>query len=99
MAVSGKVFIITCLTNHIYLVDYLFGIGFDWKSIINSFKACVRYFLSIFYFSPSDSPLKTMKNVYFISRARFVLEIFKVLFFRLLLFFSLSAIALEVDWR
>ena len=29
------------------------------------FKACVRYFLSIFYSSPSDSPSKTMKNVYF----------------------------------
>ena len=31
------------------------------------FKACVRYFLSNFYFSPNDSPSKTMKNVlYFI---------------------------------
>ena len=31
------------------------------------FKACVCYFLSNFYFfSPNDSPSKTMKNVYFI---------------------------------
>ena len=30
-------------------------------------KACARYFLSNFYFSANDSPLKTMKNVlYFI---------------------------------
>ena len=28
------------------------------------FRACVCYFLSNFYFSPSDSPLKTMKNVF-----------------------------------
>ena len=30
-----------------------------------NFKACVRYFLSNFYFSPNDSPLKTMKNVFY----------------------------------
>ena len=29
------------------------------------FKACVRYFLSNFYFSPNDSPLKTTKNVFY----------------------------------
>ena len=29
-------------------------------------KACVCYFLSNFYFSPNNSPSKTMKNVYFI---------------------------------
>ena len=64
------------------------------------FKACVRYFLSNFYFSPNDSPSKTMKNVfYFIEKALFVLEIFKFLYFRLPLFFTLSAIALEVDPR
>ena len=27
-------------------------------------KACVRYFLSVFYFSPNNSPSKTMKNVF-----------------------------------
>ena len=26
---------------------------------------CVRYFLSNFYFSPNDSPSKTMKNVFY----------------------------------
>ena len=30
-----------------------------------TFKACVRYFLSNFYFSPNDSPSKTMKNVFY----------------------------------
>ena len=29
-----------------------------------SFKACVRYFLSKFYFSPNDGPSKTMKNIF-----------------------------------
>ena len=28
-------------------------------------KACVRYFLSIFYFSLNDSPSKIMKNVFY----------------------------------
>ena len=52
------------------------------------FKACVRYFLLNFYFSPNDNPSKTMKNVfYFIKKALFVLNILKFLYFRLLLFF------------
>ena len=29
-------------------------------------KACVRYFLSNFYFSLNDSTLKTMKNVFYL---------------------------------
>ena len=29
------------------------------------YKACVHYFLSNFYFSPNDSPLETMKNVFY----------------------------------
>ena len=63
-------------------------------------KARVRYFLTNFYLSPNDSPSKTMKGVfYFIQRALFVLEIFKFLYFHLPLFFSLSAIALELDPR
>ena len=41
-----------------------------------------------------------MKNVfYFILKALFVLEIFKFLYIRLPLFFSLSAIASAVDLR
>ena len=28
-------------------------------------KACVRYFLTYFYFSPNDSPSKTMKDVFY----------------------------------
>ena len=63
-------------------------------------KACVHYFLSNFYFSPNDSPSKTMKNVfYFIEKALFVLKIFKFLYFPLPLFFPLSVIVLEVDQR
>ena len=74
-------------------------ITFDINLNLN-IKACVRYFLSNFYFSQNDSPSKTMKNVfYFIEKALFVLEILKFLQFRLPLFFTLSAIALEVDPR
>ena len=41
-------------------------------------KACFHYFLLNFYFSPNDSPLKIMKNIfYFIQKALFLLEIFK----------------------
>ena len=61
-------------------------------------KACVRYFLTYFYLSPNGSPSKTMNDIfYFIYKALLVLEIFKFLFFHLPLFFSLSAIALELD--
>ena len=38
-----------------------------WKLTMRILKACVRYFWSNFYFSPNDSPPKTVKNVlYFI---------------------------------
>ena len=29
------------------------------------FKACVRHFLLNFYFSPKESPLKTMKSAFY----------------------------------
>ena len=32
------------------------------------FKACVRYFLSNFYFSPNDNPSKTMKMLFISSK-------------------------------
>ena len=63
-------------------------------------KLVSAIFLSSFHFTPNDSPLKIMKNVfYFIQKAPFVLEIFKFLYFHLPLFSPLSAIALEVDRR
>ena len=62
-------------------------------------KACLHYFLPNFYFSPNDSPSKTMKKFFFHLKALFVLEIFKFLYFRLPFFFSLSVIAVEVDLR
>ena len=34
-------------------------------------KACVRYFLSIFCFSPNDSPSETVKNVFISSKKLF----------------------------
>ena len=45
-------------------------------------KLVSAIFYKIFSFSPNDSPLKTMKNVfYFMKEALFVLEIFKFLLF------------------
>ena len=71
-----------------------------WVFLKQIIKACVRYFLSNFYFSRNNSPSKTTKNVfYFIEKTLFILEIFKFLYFHLPLFFTLSAIALEVDPR
>ena len=70
------------------------------KSCEPELSSLCPLFLSNFYFSLNDSPSKTMKNVfYFIEKALFVLEIFKFLYFCLPLFFSISAIALEVDPR
>ena len=55
------------------------------------FTACACYFLTNFYLSPNDSPLKTVTDVfYFIEKALFVLEIFDFLCFHLVLFFSVS---------
>ena len=34
-------------------------------AVVMNVKACVHYFLSNFYFSPNDSPSKTMKNVFY----------------------------------
>ena len=42
-------------------------ITFDINLNLN-IKACVRYFLSNFYFSLNDSPSKTMKNVFLFHR-------------------------------
>ena len=43
-------------------------------------KLVSAIFYQFFIFSPNDSPLKTMKNVfYFIKKAFFILEIFKFL--------------------
>ena len=62
-----------------------------------SFKACVCYFLTNVYFSPNDSHSKTMKDVfYFNKKALFILKILKFLYFHLPLFFSLSAITLDL---
>ena len=63
-------------------------------------KLVSTFFLSNFYFSPNDSPSKTMENVfYFIKEALFVLKIFDFMYFCLPLFFLLSAPALLVDPR
>ena len=57
-------------------------------AVVMNVKACIHYFLSNFYFSPNDSPSKTMKNVfYFIQKARFIPEILKLLYLHLPLFF------------
>ena len=63
---------------------------FSTNNLYNSLllKACVNYFLSIFYFSANDSPSKTIK-MFFISSKKplLVLKIFRFLYIRLPLFF------------
>ena len=72
----------------------------SFKQLKEMLKACVCYFLTNFYLSPNDSPSKAMKDAfYFILKALFILKIFIFLYFHLPLFFSLSAIALELDPR
>ena len=70
-------------------------------NVIATFKWSLKLVsVTNFYFSPNDSPSKTMKDVfYFIQKALFVLKIFKFLYFHLSLIFFLSAIALELDSR
>ena len=53
------------LAHDIYIVflDILKAFGKVWLDVM-VFKAFVRYFLSIFYFSPNDSPSKSKKNVF-----------------------------------
>ena len=88
-------------TNDAFRWRMVFFIStFEANEIFFLLKACIRYFLSNFYFSPHKSPSKAMKIVfYFILKAFFVFKIFKFLCYRLPLFFSLSAIVSEVDPR
>ena len=63
-----------CWSSHL---DYL---GSSIK--ITFLKLVSAIFYQFFIFSPYDSPLKTIKNVfYFIQKALFILEIFKFLWF------------------
>ena len=57
--ISKKVCWATLINGWILLADP--------QNMLNYFtvKACVCYFLSNFYFSPNNSPLKTMKNVFY----------------------------------
>ena len=63
----------TATNNLNYLIDptfnnanRLFVLAFpNEEDRHSSFKACARYFLSNLYFSPNDSPPKTMKNVFY----------------------------------
>ena len=63
-------------------------------------KACVRYFLRNFWFSSNDSPSKNMRCSLYHLKALFVLKIFRFFFISSFpSFFSLSAIAWELDSR
>ena len=89
-----------CKFNDEFFVEINSTAGNNVYPYICNIIDSVGYFLSNFYFSSNDSPSKTTKNVfYFIWKALFVLKIFRFLYFCLPLFFSLSAIALEVDAR
>ena len=78
----------------------ILGVFYFLYNIFLETKTCVCYFITNFYFSPSDSLSKTMKEVfYFIRKAFFILAIFKFLYFHLPLILTLSAIVLELDPR
>ena len=82
------------------LVQMTRGFNLKLRVITGLLKLVSAIFFTNFYFSPNVSSSKSMKYVfYFIQKALFVLEIFKYLYFHLPLFFSLSAIALELDPR
>ena len=69
------------------------------KDISKLFKACV-YFLANFYFSLSDSPSKTVKNIFlFYLKSSFHSRDIQIFVFNLPLFFPLSVITLEVHPR
>ena len=66
--------------------------------VFNEFKVCVRYFLTNFHLSPSESPSTTrMDGFYFIKKPFSFSSPFCVSICPY--FFSLSAIALELDPR
>ena len=71
------------------------------NTLILKTKACVRYFLSNFYFFTKWYPFKNYEKFFFcfMKKALFVLEIIRCLYFCPSLFFSLSAIALKYDRR
>ena len=41
-------------------------LSFDLEKKRHNLKACVRYLLSNFYFSPNDNPSETMNNVFYL---------------------------------
>ena len=79
------------LTNCLSVFDHPVGLAL---------KACVCYFLSNSYFSPNDSPSKTMKNVFlFHLESSLRSQDIQMYVFTSSPLFSLSAIALEIDPR
>ena len=60
------------------------------KTLVELFKACVRYFLSNFYFSPNHSPSKTMKNVLFYLKSSFGSQDIQIFVFSSSHFFPVS---------
>ena len=75
---SSKTHILAAFTQDIFMTFYLLtwtyfnDVNGGRNILINSqLKAYVRYFLSIFYFSPNDSPSKTTKNGFISSKKLF----------------------------
>ena len=75
----------------------LVGINNLWIQL--GFKACVRFFLKIFIFSPYDSPSELWKMLFISSKKLFSFSRYSIFCICLPLFSYLSAIALEDDWR
>ena len=70
----------------------------DNKNYIITPLKLVCYFLSNFYFSPNDSPSKSMKNVFIWFKKLFSFSRYLVFFFCLPIVFSLSTIDCFSGW-
>ena len=51
-----------------FCTNFLVRVYYNIKELNDKLKACVRYFLSNFYFSSNDSPSNTMKSVFISSK-------------------------------
>ena len=76
----------------------LFLCNIEINFLVKTLKLVSAIFIKFLFFSPNDSPSKTMKNAFYsIEKALFILRIFIFLCFGLPNFFFLSSIALEDD--
>ena len=105
---SGKVLSLTYCTLHsLQKINkshsgydmYCFLLDLNLYSVIYLLSLHLKLVSAIYFFTKWQPYKNCEKCFYFIKKALFVLEIFKYLYFYLPLFFFLSKIALEDEWR